>query len=319
MPKQIMGQIETPADALRRRISEAEALVVSLKGAGPRALTLLKWLDEIERLSGELAGVGFDLRAEEGRIEAIHAGLRAKKGLLLRELRRQGGMASLREARAPTLDCWWWFLDQELAAERRRTRRRYGRIAAIAAVLLVIVGYLAWRFLRPDPLTQALYRNQSTAVNLIGSGRLAEAIPYLEQNVALAPSDPEWPIRLGVLLKLAGDSTRSENSFARGRVASIGETEFLLQRGEAYIEAGASELALADVQRAAELRPTSPLAAYLMGRAYTGMGRQQEALAAYERATQLAGKGDETIFVMAKVEMSGLLQSPEIRLPSATP
>jgi tetratricopeptide (TPR) repeat protein len=317
MKQRLRTEVVTPADPLRAQIGEAETILANLKGAGPKALRLLELLDAMQDEREALAGAGLDLRPEEGRIESIQRKLRDRKAILLRELRPLGGLDKLRAGRTPAPENWWWHLDKELAAERRRLLRRYAIIAGVVAVLAGIAVVLYVRFLRPDPLTVAIYRNQNDAINAITAGKLKDAIPYIEENMRLAPEQAEWPIRLGVLEELAGDPARSQAAYEQGRKLAGDEVSFLLQRAQYYIEAGAWTPALNDAQKVAELQPQSAMAYYLQGRAYAGLGRRAEAVAAYEKTTQLAGKGQETLYVMAKLEMATLLQ--QIDLPQATP
>ncbi len=312
MTRPIPQDPETPADALRQRIGEAEVRLTNLRGAGADALTLLRLLDEMDAGHAELAALGADLRAEESRIGTLHSILRKKKGLLLRELRAAGGLAARRAERQPAPAQWWWFLDAAMAADRRRALRRYLIIAGVILLLVAGAAFIYARFFRPDPLTVQLYQNQLTAQQRVQDGRWAEAATLLAQNMALAPTEAEWPIRLGALRMLGGDAPAAASLFESGRRLAPDELTFLLLRGQAYLEANAFAPARADLEQATQAEPQSPAAFFYLGRALAGLNERPAALAAYEEASRLASasRGNETIFVMARLEISSLLQSP---------
>ncbi len=306
---------QTPADALRGLLTEAEKLTANLPGAGASAARLLTLLDEIDTEYRRLKGLGINLRPEETRLESLYASLRRRKARFLAELRAVGGLAALRAQRAPSREAWWWFLDEELAQERRRRLKRLGLLAGIAAVVLITAGVIMYLIARPDPVVLATSRNLNRAQDSILQGKPAEALRLMEENVRLDPQNPEWYIRLGVLAEITGDAAKAQEAFARGQDLTGDEAAFLTERAQYYNEVNAFERALADAGQAVRLRPDSAMAHLMLGRALAGLRRYPEAIAAYEQAVALAEKTDQTLYVMAKVELGYLLQS----LPALTP
>lgn len=306
---------QTPADTLRQLLTEAEKLAVNLPGAGASAARLLTLLDEIDAEYCRLKELGVDLRPEETRLESLHAALRRRKARFLAELRAAGGLAALRASRAPSREAWWWFLDEELAQERRRRLQRWGLVAGIVAVVLIIAGVIMYIVARPDPVVLATSRNLNRAQDYILQGKPAEAIPLMEENIRLDPQNPEWYIRLGVLAEVTGDAPKAQEAFSRGRELAGDEAAFLTERAQYYNEVNAFEQALADAGQAVRLRPDSAMAHLMLGRALAGLRRYSEAVTAYEQAVALAENTDQTLYVMAKVELGYLLQS----LPALTP
>jgi len=308
---------------LRRRIGEAEVLATNLKGAGgAKALALLELLDQIEADRAALKPTGIDLRAEEGRIAALQSAVKQKKGILLKELRPLGGLAPARAGRQPPSEYWWWFLDQAQQAERRRAARRALIIAGVVLLVGIAAILVYEHYFRPNPLTTTVYTNQIKAQNYMIAGQFQEAIPLLEQNMQLAPTEAEWPIRLGVVKAALGDVDAGESLFQQGRRLAPDELTFLLQRGQVYIEVGQFERARDDMLRATQLNPQSAVAHYYLGRAYAGLNDRPAAMVAYARAAELAQneEGSETIYVLARVEMMSLLQAPGAGdLPAQTP
>jgi len=319
MVQYIKDDITTPADRLRQLIGEAEIAVANLKGAGEEARKLLSILDDIDQEYDALRQTGLDLRPEEGRIAGLYGSLRKRKSTLVRELRPSGGLAHMREDHGPTEDQWWWFLDHELAQERKRAMLRYGKVALVCVIVLIVGVVVYRRFFSPDPIFLATYENLNMAVDHIMMGQYEEAIPYFEENLELAPQEAEWPIRLGVLEEIAGSSTRSAELFDRGRELSSNEAEFLLQRADSYLQVNHFEAALVDAQRVTELDPTLPMGFFLLGRSYSSLGKRPEMLAAYEKVIELteSTKGYEALYVLVKMELAQLYQSPQIN--SAAP
>ena len=274
MPKAPVTEVKTPADRLREQLGQAEILVANMKGAGEDAVRLLELLDGIDSEYTRLSHTPLDLRPEEGRITSLHSSLRRRKAIFLRELRHSGDMKSLRAERQPAGESWWWFLDRELAAERKQKARRYGAIA-LGLVALLIVGIVIYRqFFRPDPLVIEVYTNQNLAMDEVMLGNYAKAIPYLERNMELEPAEAEWPIRLGVLEEIAGNTTRSQALFELGEERSESEAGFYLLRAQAYSEAGHYEQTLQDAERAVQLDASLPMGYLLLGRSPRQPGTQ---------------------------------------------
>jgi len=313
MPRTVTSDAMTPADRLRELLTEAEIVVSNLKGAGEKAVRLLQLLDEIESEQTKLSRTGIDLRPEEGRIVGLCSSLRRQKATFVCELRRGGGLAALRAQRQPAEEAWWWFLDRDLAMERKKAARRYGLIALGVAILVVVGVVIFRRFFSPDSLVVEIYSNQTTGMDEIMRGNYAAAIPYFEQNLILAPDEAEWPIRLGVLQQIAGDAGRSQVLFDLGRELSANDANFYLQRAQVYSEINSHENALQDAEKVTRLDPSLPMAFLLLGRSHAGLGHNREAIAAYETVLEMTedSKGNETIYVLAKIDMMQLYQAPQ--------
>lgn len=91
----------------------------------------------------------------------------------------------------------------------------------------------------------------------------------------------------------------------------------MTERAQYYNEVNAFAPALADASEAVRLRPDSAMAHLMLGRALAGLQRYPEAIAAYEQAVALAENTDQTLYVMAKVELGYLLQSLQALTPAA--
>ena len=319
MPKIVKHDVMTPADRLRTALTEAEIIAANMKGAGQRAVRLLDLLDDIDREYKRLSETSLDLRSEEGRIAGLHSSLPRQMAVLVRELRPLGGLARLRHDRQPARSQWWWFLDEDLAAERKRKLRKAGAVVALL-IVVAAVGTVVYRtFFRPDPLVIEVYGNLTGALDEIMLGNYEKAIPFMERNLQLEPAEPEWPIRLGVLHEVAGDPLRSQGLFDRGYALSGNGAEFHLQRAQAYSDVGGHEAALRDAQRAIELDSSLPMGFFLLGRSLSNLQQWQEAIAAYEKVLELTqdSKGDETIYVLTKIELVRVYQSHQLEPPQS--
>jgi tetratricopeptide (TPR) repeat protein len=320
MPTAPVSDVRTPADRLREALGQAEILVANLKGAGHGAVRLLELLDEIDSEYARLAHTPLDLRPEEGRIEGLLCGLRRRKTILDRELRPMGGLARLRAGRLPAANAWWWFLDHEIAAERGQMMWRYGKIAFGAAIVLMASLLVYRQFFQPDPLLVEVYANQTGAMDQIMQGDYAGAITYLARNLELEPAEAEWPIRLGVLQEIAGDPGQSQALFERGLAHADSEASFYLQRAQAYYEVARYEQAVQDAEHAIGRDASLPMAYLILGRSHAGLGRNPEAIAAFEQAIELSAdsEGNETTYVLAKMDLMQLYQSSSFAFPTPT-
>lgn len=317
MVKAVDNWPTTPAERLRADLNEAENLAVNFPHAPEKARRLLELLDNIDLALVELDDTGLDLRTELARLEAVHNQVHRRKAALLRELAHLGGLSALRQGAIPAETAWWWHLDHELAEDRRHALRRYALMAAGLIVVAGIVAVIWHTFFRPDPLTLALYDNQIQAASLIQQGQFDAAIPLIEENHTLAPDEPEWGLQLGILKELTGNEADAQALFEAACPQIGSEAACLTIRGQYYLEASAAERAVAVLEPSLALDETSAMTHFLLGRTYDTLGRRAEAIQSFERAVELAGDGEETLYVTAKMELSRLLQTiPDFSTPT---
>lgn len=312
---------DLPADRLRRRIGEIESLTANLRGSGgEKALDLLRALDDIHSTLPPLSAAGVDLRSEEGRLESVYAALRRKKGLLQRQLRPLGGLAGVRSRMhpLPPREAWWWYLDEELRRERWVRWRRILLVAAIGLMLLSAGALLYRRYFQPDPILVQIQNNFGEATGYISQGNFAAALSLIEENMLLDTENGEWPARAGVLREALDQVEEAQALYTRSRRLYADESFFLRLRGQGYLEVEMHDSALTDLLEVMGRGSPKAQDYLLLGRAYAGLGKREEALSAFETAAELAGPGEEFIYVLAKIEMGGLLQSGTVSLTPAT-
>lgn len=309
------------ADDLRDLIGQAELIVANLRGAGPKAQTLLHLLDAIHDLVDRLEETGVDLRAEAVRIETVEGLLHSKDAILVREMRRLGGLPAVRRAVNPARSQWWWYLDELLAERRRRQLRRWLFVAGGVAAVLVILWALYHFVFPPDPKRMAAMDRASRAEELVSKGDLAGAVELYRQAAEITPDDPEMHIWVGVLEAQLGHAEESQQAFARAQQLVPERDRYLVLRGMAWLQVGRLDNAQADGEAALAANPSSAEAYLLVGGVYEARGDVASAVDAFQKAADLAEKaGNSSLVVMAKTRLGMLLQAAPVAQPqTATP
>lgn len=311
---------ETAAD-LRDLIEQAERIVGNLRGAGPRAVTLLYLLDAIHDLVASLKDTGVDLRAEAARIGTVEGLLQSKDARLVAEVRRLGGLGAARKALKPEPGRWWWYLDERLAARRVRRLRRALLIAGgvVAALVLLAVGYRL--LFPPDPQRMAALEKQTKAQQSLALGDLAAAADYYRQAAEAVPDEPEYHIWVGVLEQQQGDAEAAAAAFTRAEALVPDRAQYLVMRGMSWLQLGALEEAQADAEAALASEPDSAEAYLVLGGVYEIRGDTRAAIEAFEQAGNLAeAAGNSALTVMARTRLGMLLQSaPAGPVPGEAP
>lgn len=124
-------------------------------------------------------------------------------------------------------------------------------------------------------------------------GRPRRALEPLRAAVAGEPDDPQWRYRLGCALQRVG---RPEDAVEElGQAARLDEEHAYgavqLRLAEACLAARAPDAALEALETFDRNHGENPESLYLRGRALSGLGRKDEARAAYARVAQAARSG----------------------------
>jgi len=327
MAQALRYQQTTPADELRERLAACEKGIANIRGSGDRARMLLEDMDHISRLWPVLEGAGLDLRPEAGRWETIQASLRRIARRLLKELRASGGLAALRAQQHPDGQCeWWWRLDQAIAQENKRRALRAGLTAAtlVAAVLAL---YFIVRLLFPvDPNLKAAMDLQAAGeLKVQKSGDFAGALADFQSATTYRPDDAETWLRLGIVQEALGDTTAMAESFKRARALVASDADFQFDRASVYFALQMLDKAKTDAEASVAATPDNPYGHYLLSSIYETLGLPQKALAALQRASDLAEAQQQTqLSGMARYRMAILMQQVqqpyiETVVPTATP
>ena len=301
----------TPADELRERLTACEKKLANIRGSGAGARVLLEDMDRISALWPVLEAAGLDLRPEAGRWETIQAALKRSARRLLKELRTSGGLAAVRLQQHPDGRCdWWWRLDKAIAQENKgRALRTSLTVATI--IVAVLAAYFLVRLLFPvDPNLKAAMDLQSAGeMKIQKSGDFAGALTDFRSATSFLPNDAETWLRLGVAQEVVGDQTGMDESYQRARALTTSDSDFLFTRASVYFTLGLMDKAQRDAEASVAAAPDNPYGHYLLSSIYETLGQGQKALAALQRAMDLAETQQQTeLSAMARYRMAMMMQ-----------
>ncbi len=326
MAQAIKAENVTPADELRGVLALAENRVSNLRGSGAAALDLLRAMDRISELWPELEAQGVDLRPELGRWETLRAVLQRRGADLVREMQAVGGLPAARAQQpAGAQAAWWWRLDEQVRRQRRRRLVRTGAILAGAAAAVVALYFLLFRVLFPvDPNLVAALNAQTAAEQKIGSeGDYAGALVDFRRAAELQPEDAGAWLRVGCTLLKLGDAAAAEENFGRARALLADDAALRLARAPICMLVGLPDQAEADLQAVIAADPKSALAYYHLAAVYEERDALPEAIAALERAAELADAGGQDQLVPLARYRAGLLMQQmtnwSLTAPTPTP
>ncbi len=307
------------AEDLRDLITQAELIVANLRGAGPRAQTLLFLLDAIDGLVARLQETGVDQRPEAARIETVERLLLSKDSTLVSQMRSVGGLEAARKAFKPDSGRWWWYLDQRVA-ERHRQQLRRGLIWLGGIVGVLLVFSLLYRYVfPPDPRQVAVMEKSNLAEQALQQGDLAKATDLYREAAQVMPEDPELQVWIGVLEEKQGHADAANQAYATAEQLYKDQARYLVARGMSRLRLGDLDPALADAQAALVANPESAEATFLLGGVYEAKGMRLEALDAFQKTAELAERANNSsLIVLAKTRMGMLMQSAPMMEPTAT-
>lgn len=300
-----------PADELREILTSLEEGQPRLKlfNAG-QARNFLLDLDRVDVLFHELEAAGLDLLPEQVRFQSLQTRLQKKAALLLRSLGGPGALNALRPSPPPPTEKWWWQLDQLAAAQQQRLLRQ---LALIVGIIVLIAGTLIILFqtvLAPSPEVLARLEAQNQAYEALDNGQAQAALAAVEQGLAKAQGDAELLLLQGVLQEVLGDNAASA-TFNQARVRFNDPLSFYLTRSQLQLRVGQPIRAEADARAALELDQNSAKTWLLLGQTLEAQDKLAEAVAAYQKASELAvDSGDGEIVVMARMALGRLGASP---------
>jgi tetratricopeptide (TPR) repeat protein len=308
----------TLADELRDRLAACEREIANIRGSGPGARLLLEDMDRISELWPMLEAAGLDLRPEAGRWETIQASMKRIARRLLKELRASGGLAAVRAQQHPDGQCaWWWRLDEAIAQDNKRRALRAG-LSTATVVVAGLALYFIFRLLFPvDPnLAAAMDLQAAGEMKIQKSGDFTGALADFASATNFLPNDVETWLRLGVVQERLGDKTAMEESFKRARALVSSEADFEFARAGVYFALDMVDKAKADAEASVAAAPENPYGHYLLSSIYETLGQPQEALAALQRASDLAEAQQQTqLSAMARYRMAIMMQQVQQKGP----
>ena len=171
------------------------------------------------------------------------------------------------------------------------------------------------RFREKDPSN--LQATQLLGLALVELGRDLEALPLLAAAEAAAPSEPSVLYGLG-LASLRLDRPDVNPLIGRLAAAPGGRPASHLLQGQYFLKTLEFERAVVELQAAAELKPELPRLYYSLGLTYVKLGRNKEALAAFEEELRRRPRDFSSLFYVAYLhETAGNLKLARTRLDTA--
>jgi choline-sulfatase len=165
--------------------------------------------------------------------------------------------------------------------------RQLGELELAAGDFVKAAGHLKRACeLRPDESTAAFELGEA----LERSGDWAGARDALEAGLRLAPSLMPARLRLGRVYLQLKDAKNAEDQFEAALLVDSNNSDGRLGLAEAQIQQSDFAGALPDLEAFTKADPRSARALRLLARAYRGLGREQDAKRAEERAAALEKK-----------------------------
>jgi tetratricopeptide (TPR) repeat protein len=296
----------TPLDRVREALDEAEQGLLNLRGAGPQAVHLLDLFDRIARDLRELDRENVDMRVELSRFGTIQSQLRRGRRKFLNEV--GDALEPAREQVRPRHTHWWWYLDEAVARQRRRTLLQVSAVTATVIPLLAVAGLAYQRFLAPPPSVGQAFRRMEDGRTLVTQGDLGEALEDFEAAADLMPENPEPWLWQGVLLDGLNEPDGAQDAFDVAQSLYDATLDFYVNRGRVYLEAGQSEKAETDINRAIAENPESGWSYYLRASVNVQQGDFDRALADLDRAADLAQEaGDRQLEAVARAQRAQVM------------
>lgn len=305
----------TSADELRGLLARSEDRLVALTDAASAA-ELFGWLDTLAVQWPQVAASGADLRAEQARWQGLQARLLSRGSAVMQAWGGRAALAQARQGVQPAPEHWWWNLDQHLAEQRRRRLLSGAGLAVLALLVIAASVFVLQRLFPVDAAARAGVRLTAQAEDALTDGDFAAAYPPLTEAITAAPNDAYVWALYGVVARQMNDAAAAETAWQQARALLGDEVSFFDTRGTAYLRANLPAPALDDLQQAVMLNPAHGRSYVLMGMALDALGRQQEALQAYEQGGSLAdAAGDATTTAFARVQQADLIR----RMAAAPP
>jgi tetratricopeptide (TPR) repeat protein len=297
----------TQLDRVRAALDEAEKGLINLRGAGPQKLHLLDLFDQIARDLEKLDLRNVDVRVERSRFEMIQGQLQRRRRSFLNEV--SDALEPAREQVKPAHSRWWWYLDEAVAKQRRRRLLQVGALTT-AVVALLLLAWLAYqRFLAPPPSVGQAFRRIEDGRRLVTEGDVREALQDFAVAADLTPQNPEPWLWQGVLYESLDEPDRAQDAFEVAQSLYDTAADFYLDRGRIYLEAGQSEKAETDTNRAIAENPEFGWSYYIRAGVHVRQGDYDRALADLDRSADLAQEsGDRQLEALARAQQAQVVR-----------
>lgn len=241
--------------------------------------------------------------------QAILARLEKEASQFIRDLGGLAALQTLRAASQPPADHTWWYLDQWLDQRRQASRVKMLRMLAGLVIGFALLTLLYQLFLAPDPALVAMMEHEQNSRDALMSGNYVEVLAQAEQGLQYDAANLELLVLKGVALQAAGRTDEAELVFDQARATAESEEDYLLNRGQAYLQANLLDAALADIQTVQAINPESPSAFLLSGQVYEARSEYLQAYNDYDKASSLANAQDQVeLAAIARTRLAYLIQ-----------
>lgn len=319
MAHSVRDHRDSPANRLRAELDEAEKAALRLDP--DRAEDFLLRLDRLEEQFQILEAGGLNLLGERTRQTSLIDRLEGQPQLVTKPAAQVGGLAALRQKNPPAVGSWW-HLDAVEAEQRRRLMRRlFTSLGVIVGVILAVYIALTYVF-PPDPNAVLSSGATGQLPELIARGEWETADRLIAETLAqMTVEDVELLIWQSVVAAHFDRQKEADDAFAQAQALAPADRQavFWSTVGNIRLATGDWEGAMAAANQALAIDPNEAQAYFVIASVAEANGQVVEAIAAFEKAFDLAAESNPQLAVIARVRMGMLMQSgPPLDVVTAT-
>lgn len=318
MAHSVRDHRDSPANKLRVALDDAEVAVRRLRPDQVEGFLLQ--LDQLETQFQTLESGGLNLLGERTRQGSLINRLDGQPQLVTRPAAQVGGLDALRQKNPPASG-EWWHLDAVEAEQRRRLMRRLlTSLGVIVGVLLAVYIVLTYVF-PPDPNAVLSSGATGQLPDLIARGEWETADRLVAETLTqMTVEDVELLIWQSVVAEHFGRQREADDAFAQAKalVSADRQAVFWSTVGNVRLAVADLEGAIVAANEALAIDPNEAQAYFVIASVAEAQGQVQDAIAAFEKAFDLAAESNPQLAVIARVRMGMLMQSAPPIGPATT-
>ncbi|MBX3053891.1 MAG: tetratricopeptide repeat protein [Caldilineaceae bacterium] len=309
MAHSVRDHRDSPADQLRAALDNAEVAVLRLRPDQVEGFLLR--LDQLETQFQALESGGLNLLGERTRQQSLINRLDGRPQLVTKPAAQVGGLAALRQKNPPASG-EWWHLDAVEAAQRRHLLRRLlTSLGVIVGVILAVYIALTYVF-PPDPNAVLSSGTSGQLPELIARGQWEIADKLIGETLSqMTVDDVELLIWQSVVAAHFDRQKEAADAFAKAKALAPADRQavFWSTVGNVRLAAGDLTGATEAATEALAIDPNEAQAYFVIASVAEANGQVQDAIAAFEKAFDLAAESNPQLAVIARVRMGMLMQS----------
>ena len=175
-------------------------------------------------------------------------------------------------------------------------------------------------FLAPDPITIQRYNLEIAADQAMQDGNYQAALEKLLAAQNISPNDGSILVQLGIIEEKLGDSAKSMEYFGSAQQAIGNPEQYFLFRGETRLKIGDFAGARLEALQVVKINSESAEGHFLLARSCTLLNRPNEAIEAFQTASELANKqGKQELNASIRVTMAMYMQNVLQAVPTIPP